>query len=64
MKKTKSIERMMQDRFLDYKEHRLENITEISDFLRGQIKQNFESYRQTIVNSVVKVRIVLQDERP
>lgn len=64
MKKNKSIEKMMQERFQKYETGPLLNITKLSLFLESQIKQNFKSYKKTIVNSIVKVRIVLQDERP
>ena len=61
------IQRLFRDRINLYQEGRFKMQLSWEDFKKEVIdfKQRYSwNYRQTIVNSIVKVRKVLQDERP
>ena len=58
------IKKMMQKRFSSYEKGRLTHLTTLSEFTKAMKTDSFASYKQIIVNCVVKIRIVLNHERP
>ena len=55
---------MMQKRLSSYEKGRLIHLTTLSEFTKAMRTDSFASYKQIIVNCVVKIRVVLNHERP